>query len=110
MGVVKRAWIPLVITVVVVVVGGFVAYRLHGAFASHGVTTAGQVERVSSLNVKLMTYEVDGPPDTVGYIDYLDENAQPHSVQFASLPWSRTVHLAGGLRLWSSWTASTTPC
>jgi hypothetical protein len=55
-GVVKRAWIPLVIRVVVVV-GGFVAYRMHGAFASHAVTTAGQgavTERTNSALSRLL--------------------------------------------------------
>jgi hypothetical protein len=90
MGVLKRTWIPLVITVVVAV-GGFFAYRLHGAFASQGVSTTGQVEVIQPINVKRVTYEVTGPADAVGYVSYLDENAQPHGAQFASLPWSYTV-------------------
>lgn len=90
MGFLKRWWMPLVITVVVVV-GGFVAYRLHGAFASQRDTAAGQVEKVQPINLKRVTYEVTGPAQTGGYVSYLDEDAQPHGEAFGSLPWSHTV-------------------
>jgi hypothetical protein len=90
MGVLKRTWIPLV-SAVVLAVGGLAAYRLHGAFASQGVPAVGQVDVIQPINVKRVTYEVTGPTDTVGSVSYLDENAQPHGVQFASLPWSYTV-------------------
>ena len=37
--VVKRAWIPLVV-MVLVAIAGFAVYRLHGVFGVHGVTSA----------------------------------------------------------------------
>ncbi|MDD4867619.1 MAG: MmpS family transport accessory protein [Mycobacterium sp.] len=90
LGVLKRAWIPLVI-VSVVAVGGFVAYRLQGIFGTHRTSEAGQVEQIVPINVKNVVYEVTGPPDTSGVVNYLDENAQPQRANFTSLPWSYTV-------------------
>ncbi len=90
MDVLKRLWIPLVIAVALSI-GGLGAYHLHGEFAARGVDTAGQVDVIQPINVKQVTYEISGPPDTVGHVSYLDENAQSHGVQFNSLPWSFTV-------------------
>jgi hypothetical protein len=90
LGVLKRMWIPLII-VSVVMVGGFVAYRLHKMFGSHTLSAAGEVEAIVPINVKRVTYEIFGPTGTVGYVNYLDENAQPHEANFATLPWSHTV-------------------
>jgi hypothetical protein len=90
LGILKRMWIPLLIAVVLAV-GGFVAYRLHGIFGSHRLSEAGQVEAIEPINVKQVTYEVFGPPGTAGHINYLDENAQPHGANFTTLPWSYTV-------------------
>lgn len=89
-GVLKRMWIPLVIAAVVMV-GGFVAYRLHGIFGSHRLSAAGQVEAIEPINVKRVTYEVFGPAGTAGHVNYLDENAQPQGANFTTLPWSSTV-------------------
>lgn len=88
--VLKRIWIPLVIAAVVMV-GGFVAYRLHGIFGSHRLSSAGLVEAIEPINVKRVTYEVFGPARTAGHANYLDENAQPHGANFTTLPWSYTV-------------------
>jgi hypothetical protein len=90
LGVLKRMWIPLII-VAVVMVGGFVAYRLHKMFGSHTLLAAGEVETIVPINVKRVTYEVFGPAGTAGYVSYLDENAQPQGANFATLPWSYTV-------------------
>lgn len=90
LGVLKRFWISLVI-VAVVMVGGFVAHRLHNMFGSHGVSAVGQVEAIVPINVKRVTYEVFGPAGTVGHVSYLDENAQPQGANFTTLPWSHTV-------------------
>ncbi|EUA31641.1 conserved membrane family protein [Mycobacterium intracellulare] len=60
LGILKRAWIPLVI-VAVAAVGGFVAYRLQGVFGSHRVAEVGPVEQIVPINVKRVVYEVTGP-------------------------------------------------
>jgi hypothetical protein len=90
LGILKRAWIPLVI-VAVAAVGGFVAYRLQGVFGSHRVAEVGPVEQIVPINVKRVVYEVTGPPGTAGVVNYLDENAQPQRANFTTLPWSYTV-------------------
>jgi hypothetical protein len=82
-------WISLI--VVVVVVGGFVAYRLHKMFGSHALSAVGEVEAIVPINVKRVRYEIFGPVGTVGHVSYLDENAQPQEADFAGLPWSHTV-------------------
>ena len=90
LGILKRTWIPLVI-VVVVAIGGFVAYRLQGIFGSNRVSEAGPVEKIVPINVKNVTYEVTGPPGTAGVVNYLDADAQPQQANFTTLPWSYTV-------------------
>ncbi|ORB18802.1 MmpS family transport accessory protein [Mycobacterium noviomagense] len=91
LGTLKRFWIPLVIAAVVAV-GSFVAYRLQGIFGSHPFSEAGPVEQIVPVNVKHVTYEVTGPADTAGVVNYLDENAQPQRADFTTLPWSYTVN------------------
>jgi hypothetical protein len=86
----KRMWIPLIIAAVVMV-GGFVAYRLHEIFGSHTLSAAGEVDAIVPINVKRVTYEIFGPAGTVGHVSYLDEDAQPHGVDFTTLPWSHTL-------------------
>jgi MmpS family membrane protein len=90
LGILKRVWIPLII-VAVVMVGGFVAYRLHKMFGSHVLSAAGEVEAIVPINVKRVTYEVLGPAGTVGHVSYLDADAQPQAADFTTLPWSYTV-------------------
>jgi hypothetical protein len=90
LGILKRTWIPLII-VAVVMVGGFVAYRLHKIFGSHALSPAGEVEAIVPINVKRVTYEIVGPAGTVGHISYLDADAQPQAANFTTLPWSHTL-------------------
>jgi len=90
LGILKRMWIPLLIAAVVMV-GGFIAYRLQGIFGSHRLGVAGPVETIVPINVKRVTYEVFGPAGTAGHVNYLDENAQQHGANFTTLPWSYTV-------------------
>ena len=64
---------------VVLLVAGFVVYRLHGIFASHDVTStpSGSVNDIVPFNPKHVVIEVFGPPGTVATITYLDVDAQP---------------------------------
>ena len=63
MTVVKRAWIPLAI-LVLVAIAGFAVHRLHGVF---------------------------GPAGTVADINYLDVDAAPQRVDGMRLPWTYSV-------------------
>ncbi|MCV7421045.1 hypothetical protein H7K45_10890 [Mycobacterium yunnanensis] len=92
-GIVKRAWIPLVI-VVVVVLGGVVVYRMHGFFGSDNETTrpgAGLAQDAEPFNPKVVTYQVTGTEGAVATINYLDLDATPQRVDDARLPWSITL-------------------
>ena len=88
-----RVWIPLVV-VAALFAGGFTAYQMHGIFGSQTIEAghaAGGIDEIVSFNPKHVRYEVLGPTHTVGSISYLDEKAQPHRVDFTTLPWSYTV-------------------
>lgn len=91
--VVKRAWIPLLI-VVVVAIAGFCVYRLHGVFGSHNEITragAGLANDTKPFNPKRVTYEIFGSEGSVATINYLDLGAQPQEVKDTTLPWSITL-------------------
>jgi hypothetical protein len=89
--VLKRAWIPVVM-VVVVAVGAFTVSRLHGVFGSHQrVSDAGNADAIVQFNPKHVLYEVFGPAGTVASINYLDADAQPQRVDDTTLPWTLTL-------------------
>jgi hypothetical protein len=93
MKVLKRAWMPLLI-VVVVAIAGFTVYRMHGVFGSDNETTsagAGLANDAKPFNPKRVTYEIFGPQGAVATINYLDLSAQPQEVKDTSLPWSVTL-------------------
>src|SRR6201996_47041 len=87
----KRAWIPLVL-VVVLAVSGLVVSRLHKIFGSQDLNAnAGAGIEIVQFNPKVVVYEVSGPPGATANINYWDENANTHQVNAASLPWSFTI-------------------
>ncbi|BBX46893.1 siderophore RND transporter accessory protein MmpS4 [Mycobacterium cookii] len=85
----ERAWIPLVIAIVVAL-GGFTVWRIHGIFGSEKRPSYSDSATDDSkpFNPKRLTYEVFGPPGTVADISYFDVNADPQRVDGAKLPWS----------------------
>lgn len=87
--VLERAWIPLVIAIVVAL-GGFTVWRIHGIFGSEKRPSYSDSATDDSkpFNPKRLTYEVFGPPGTVADISYFDVNADPQRVDGAKLPWS----------------------
>lgn len=89
---VRRAWIPLVI-VVVVAIGVFAVYRLHGVFGKTEITRAGSglANDTKPFNPKEVTYEIYGPAGAVATINYLDLDAKPQIVRDTTLPWSLTL-------------------
>src|ERR1700752_176419 len=85
---VKRAWIPLVM-VIVVAVGVFPVSRLHGIFGSNMYRPdTGNAGAIVQFNPKRVLYEIFGPAGTVADINYLDADAPPQRVDGATLPWS----------------------
>ena len=88
---IKRAWIPIVM-VVVLAVGAFTVSRLHGVFGSHRyVPDAGNADAIVQFNPKRVLYEVFGPAGSVADVNYLDADAQPQRADGATLPWSLTL-------------------
>ena len=88
---VKRAWIPLVL-VVVLAVSALVVSRLHKIFGSQDLNAnAGAGIEIVQFNPKVVVYEVSGAPGTTANINYWDENANTHQVNGVSLPWSFTI-------------------
>jgi len=90
--VLARGWVFLV-AAVAVTVGTVTVINLRDAFGSEAVFSASgrSAEPLAPTYVKRVTYEVYGPSGSTGSINYLDENANPREVEFASLPWTLTV-------------------
>jgi Mycobacterium membrane protein len=87
-GIVKHAWVPLVM-VVVVVIAAFTVARLHGVFGSHMYTPDnGNADAIIQFNPKHVLLEIFGAPGTVADINYLDEQVQPQRLDAVNLPWS----------------------
>jgi hypothetical protein len=90
--VVKRAWMPLAI-MVLVTIAGFAIYRLHGIFGVHPAASAvsARADDIKPFNLKQVTLEVFGSAGTVADINYLDVNAAPQRVDGVALPWTYSV-------------------
>jgi len=89
--VLQRLWIPLVI-VLVVGLGGFTVWRIHGIFGSYKRPSYSdsQTDNSKPFNPKRLTYEVFGSPGTGGKLVYVDIEGHPHPVDITTLPWSHT--------------------
>jgi Mycobacterium membrane protein len=87
--IVKRAWIPLVL-VVVLGVSGLMVMRLHKIFGSQNLNPAGVNVKIVQFHPKILVYDVFGPAGSTAVIDYFDADANTHKVNVA-LPWSLTI-------------------
>ena len=77
-GIVKRAWIPLVL-LVVLAVSGLVVSRLHRQFASQNLNAnAGAGIEIVQFNPKIMIDDVYG--SGTAQISYFDPDANVHLV------------------------------
>lgn len=92
MQLVKRAWLPLLI-VVVLVLAGFTVSRVRGFFASDPilVTPINFADDAEPFDPKVVTYEIFGPEGALVDVNYVDLDAKPQRVDGASLPWSITL-------------------
>jgi hypothetical protein len=91
-GAFRRAWMPLLI-VVVVALGACAVLGIRDAFGVKGAVRAaeGNADNTKPFNPKRITYEITGSAGGRVNVDYLDENGQPHGVDAAPLPWSLTI-------------------
>jgi Mycobacterium membrane protein len=86
---VKRAWIPLVL-VVVLAVSALMVMRLHKIFGSQNLNAAGANVKIVQFHPKILVYDVFGAAGSTAVIDYFDADANTHEVNVA-LPWSLTI-------------------
>jgi hypothetical protein len=89
---VARGWVALVV-VAAVALGGVAVMRLRTVFGSESIfsETARNAEPLAPFHVKTVIYEIDGPTQTTGSVDYLNERAKPAQAEFARLPWIVTI-------------------
>ena len=82
-GVLKRAWIPLLL-VSVIVIAGFTVARLRGFFGAEGILVTPRVfsEDAESFDPKVVRYEILGT-GTYANINYLDLDAKPQRLDAA---------------------------
>lgn len=92
MRLVRKAWMPLVI-LVVVALAAFTVNRLHGVFGKTETTRPGSglANDPEPFNPKTVVYEVFGPPGATATINYLDLDADPQIERDATLPWSLSL-------------------
>lgn len=90
-GTLKRAWIPLLI-LVVVAIAGFTVQRICTFFGSEGILVTPKVfaDDPEPFDPKVVEYEVSGSGSYVN-INYLDLDAKPQRIDGAALPWSLTL-------------------
>ncbi|OBI04693.1 hypothetical protein AWC18_19490 [Mycolicibacter nonchromogenicus] len=90
-GALRRAWLPLLI-VLVVAVGGFTVQRVRGFFGGDDSSSASvPFEDTKPFHPKVVVYEIFSPDGTYADINYLDLDATPQRLDGASLPWSLTL-------------------
>ncbi|MDT5045047.1 MAG: hypothetical protein QOG75_900 [Mycobacterium sp.] len=91
-GVIKRFWVVLVVSLAVVV-AILVVTRLRGFFGSDLPASAGGggADSIVAFNAKTVTYEIVGPQNASGAASYLDVDGTTHEEHFTTLPWSVTI-------------------
>ena len=87
----KRAWIPVLI-LVVVLVGTFTVMRVKTFFGAPDPASrpSKPADDTKPFNPKVVKYEIFGN-GTYADINYLDLDSQPVRVDHAALPWSLTL-------------------
>jgi hypothetical protein len=87
---IKRAWVPLVV-VLALIVGGVAVARLHDVFPGPGVPKPDPRDATPPYAAKTAIYEILGPPETTGVVNWMDADAQPQKTNFTTLPWSQAI-------------------
>ena len=88
-GVLRRAWIPLVV-LAVIAGAGFSVSRVRAVSTAdkHAPYPKSEAADDGQLTQKSVVYEVFGPVGTVADISYFDVNSDPQRIHGARLPWS----------------------
>ena len=89
---IKKAWMPLLL-VVVVALGSYVVLRIRDSFGAnaHASSAEANADDTKPFNPKHITYEVTAPSGGSVSVNFLDQDGQPHLVENAPLPWSYTI-------------------
>lgn len=88
----RKAWMPLVI-LVVVAIAAFAVDRLHGVFGKSELTRPGSglADDPAPFNPKTVVYEIMGPAGAVATVNYLNLDAEPQIARDVTLPWTLTL-------------------
>ncbi|WP_205869437.1 MmpS family transport accessory protein [Mycobacterium colombiense] len=86
----KRLWVPLVVTVALIV-GGVAVMRLNGVFPGPGLPKPDPRDATPPYAAKTAFYEILGPPGTTGVVNWMDAESLPQKANFTTLPWSKTI-------------------
>ncbi|BBY18814.1 siderophore export accessory protein MmpS5 [Mycolicibacterium litorale] len=91
MSVAKKAWIPIVV-LVVVLIAGFTVHRIRGFFGSDGITVTPRVfaDDPEPFDPKVVRYEISGS-GSYANINYLDLDAKPQRLDNTAIPWGITL-------------------
>lgn len=90
MTILKRAWIPLVV-VVALIIGGVAVFRLNSVFPGPGLPKPDPRDATPPYAAKTAVYEILGPPGTTGVVNWMDAESLPQKASFTTLPWSMTI-------------------
>ncbi|MCV7417588.1 MmpS family protein [Mycolicibacterium litorale] len=91
LSVAKKAWIPIVV-LVVVLIAGFTVHRIRGFFGSDGITVTPRVfaDDPEPFDPKVVRYEISGS-GSYANINYLDLDAKPQRLDNTAIPWGITL-------------------
>ena len=90
MRLIKRAWVPLVV-LVALIIGGVAVMRLNGVFPGPGLPKPDPRDATPPYAAKTAVYEILGPPGTTGVVNWMDAESLPQKANFTTLPWSKTI-------------------
>ncbi|MGA7053759.1 MAG: MmpS family transport accessory protein, partial [Mycobacterium sp.] len=90
MTILKRAWVPLVV-IVALIIGGVAVFRLNGVFPGPGLPKPDPRDATPPYAAKTAIYEILGPPGTAGVVNWMDAESLPQKANFTTLPWSTTI-------------------
>lgn len=91
LSVAKKAWIPILV-LVVVLIAGFTVHRIRGYFGSDGITVTPRVfaDDPEPFDPKVVRYEISGT-GSYANINYLDLDSKPQRLDNSAIPWGITL-------------------
>ena len=84
-----KAWLPLVITVVLVL-SAVCMWKVHKQTNPGPILAVSPAQAPEEFTPKRMTYELFGDVGSGGILTYIDIDGYPHKVDLTTLPWTHT--------------------